>query len=234
MPAPRITLVLVHGAWHGPWCWQFLTAHLPTQTLAVRRLQLPSASSVVPAGLAEDAEHLNAALSRIEGPVVLCGHSYGGMVIAAADTACADVRHLVYLCAYLTEAGESVESSLLEAGERRPGHWIRRRPDGGTWVDAGRAATLFYNDCPPPTQNWAVAQLRPHWGQAFSDPAGAALGRRPVSTYVVCSEDRVLSPRIQRERYATRAERVVTLASGHAPFLSQPQQLARVLVCATL
>jgi pimeloyl-ACP methyl ester carboxylesterase len=234
MPDPRVTVVLVHGAWHGPWCWQLLTPHLQAQGLGVQLVELPSVSSAVPAGLAQDAGHLTGALSRIEGPVVLCGHSYGGMVISAADTAAADVRQLVYLCAYLTEAGESVESSLLKAGERRPGHWIRRRPDGGTWVDAGRAATLFYNDCPPLTRNWAVARLRPHWGQAFSDPAAPAPGRRPGSTYVVCSEDRVLAPRIQRELYATRAERMVTLASGHAPFLSQPQQLARVLVCATL
>ncbi len=234
MPDPQVTVVLVHGAWHGPWCWQSLMPHLEALGLGVQLVELPSISSAVPAGPAQDAAHLTAALSRIEGPMVLCGHSYGGTVVAAADTAGADVRQLVYLCAYLTAAGESVESSMRNAGERRPGHWIRRQPDGRTRVDAGRAATLFYNDCPPPTQNWAVARLRPHWGQAFSDPAGAPPGRRPRSTYVVCSEDRVLPPRIQRELYANRAERMVTLASGHAPFLSQPQQLAQVLVCATL
>ncbi len=229
MPDPRVTVVLVHGAWHGPWCWQLLSAQLAAQGLAVRLLELPSVSSPVPAGLAQDAGHLNALLSSIEGPVVLCGHSYGGMVIAAADPACAELRHLVYLCAYLPGPGESVESSLRKAGERRPGHWIRRQPGGGTWVDAGRAAALFYDDCAPATQSWAVAQLRPHWGRALSDPAGPAQWRG-ASTYVLCSEDRALAPRIQREVYAPRARSVVALASGHAPFLSHSQQVAQVLV----
>src|ERR1700722_9109017 len=136
---------------------------------------------------------------------------------AAADLDCGDVRHLVYLCAYLTVPGESVESSLLQAGKRRRGHWIRRQPDGAAWVDAGRATTLFYNDCAPATQSWAVAQLRPHWGRALSDLAGPALSRRQASTYVLCSEDRALAPRIQREIYGPRARSVVTLASGHSP-----------------
>ena len=233
MPAPRATVVLVHGAWHGPWCWQFLSPYLQAQALAVQLVALPSVGSAVPAGLAQDADHLSAVLSRIAGPVVLCGHSYGGMVMSAAATAGVDIRHLVYVCAYLTEAGESVESSLLKAGERRPGHWIRRLPDGRTRVDADRAAALFYNDCPEFTQSWAVAQLRPQWGQALSDPAGPALWHRHASTYVVCSEDRVLAPRIQRDIYSARAQQVVTLASGHSPFLSQPQQLAQVLVGVT-
>ena len=194
-------------------------------------LELPSAGSAVPAGLAQDAGHLSAVLSRIAGPVVLCGHSYGGMVISAADTGRADVRHLVYLCAYMVEAGESVESSLRNAGERRPGHWIRRLPDGSTRVDAGRAAALFYDDCSEPIRNRALAQLRPHWGQCLAEPAGPPAWRRHPSTYVVCAADQALAPRIQREVYGVRARQVVTLASGHSPFLSRPQQLAQTLAC---
>jgi pimeloyl-ACP methyl ester carboxylesterase len=122
---------------------------------------------------------------------------------------------------------------LTQAGERRPGRWIRRQPDGRTRVDAERAAALFYNDCPAATRIWAAAQLRPQWGQSLTDPAGPAWWRRHPSTYVVCSQDRALAPRLQREIYSTRAQRVVTLDSGHSPFLSQPQQLAQVLVAAT-
>src|ERR1700733_3513011 len=148
MPEPRATIVLVHGAWHGSWCWELLAPYLRTQSLAVQLLELPSANHAVPTGLTQDARHLNTVLSQLAGPVVLCGHSYGGMVISAADSGQADVRRLVYLCAYMSEAGESVESTLLNAGERRPGHWIRRSPDGSTSVDADRAGQLFYNDCP--------------------------------------------------------------------------------------
>jgi pimeloyl-ACP methyl ester carboxylesterase len=230
MPDAPATVVLVHGAWHGSWCWEFLTPLLRARSLAVQTLELPSATSAVPVGLSEDARHLSAALSTIAGPVILCGHSYGGMVISAADTGCADVRHLVYLCAYMTEAGESVESSLRLAGERRPGHWIRRLSDGRTEVDAARAAALFYNDCSEPTRTWALAQLRPHWGCCLTEGVEYPAWHRHPSTYVACAQDQALAPQIQRQAYSTRAQHLITLASGHSPFLSQPLQLAQVLV----
>lgn len=230
MPETRATVVLVHGAWHGAWCWQYLTEHLQRQGLAVHCVELPSVTSEVAVGLREDAQHLSALLSRLAGPVILCGHSYGGMVVSAATLNHADVRHLVYVCAYMTEAGESVQASLRGAGERRPGHWIRRLPDGRTRVDARRARALFYNDCSDATQDWAVARLRPQWGQSLSQSCAVPAWQHRASTYVVCSEDRVLAPCIQRATYAARAQQVITLTSGHAPFLSQPLQLAQVLV----
>jgi pimeloyl-ACP methyl ester carboxylesterase len=230
MPEARATLVLVPGAWHGSWCWEFLTPLLLARSLAVQALELPTATCATPVGLAEDARHLSAALRRIDGPVILCGHSYGGMVISAADTRGADVRHLVYLCAYMTEAGESVDSSLRQCGERRPGHWIRPSSDGRTRVDAERAGALFYNDCSESIRTWALAQLRPHWGRCLAECAEYPSWQRHPSTYVACAQDQVLAPRIQRETYGARAQQLITLASGHSPFLSQPLELAQLLV----
>jgi pimeloyl-ACP methyl ester carboxylesterase len=221
-------VVLVHGAWHGPWCWEPLVPYLEARGLVVQRPALPSAGEA-PAGLAEDAAHVGEIVRRIEGPVILCGHSYGGMVISATDTGRADIRQLFYLCAYMAEAGESLESSLRNAGERRPGHWIRRLPDGRTRVDAARAAALFYADCSAATQAWAIGQLRAHWAQVLSHAIVTPAWRRHPSTYVLCAADRALAPRLQREVYGPRAQRQVTLDSGHSPFLSRPQQLAQVL-----
>jgi pimeloyl-ACP methyl ester carboxylesterase len=220
--------VLVHGAWHGPWCWQRLRHCLEAQGLTVQCPALPSAGEA-PAGLTEDAGHVSEVVRGIAGPVIVCGHSYGGMVISALDCGPADIRQLVYLCAYMTEAGESLESSLRAAGERRPGHWIRRLPDGRTQVDGERAGALFYQDCPDLTQSWAIGQLRPHWGQVLAQSVAHPAWHRHPSCYVVCSEDKALAPPIQREVYAVRAQQVVTLRSGHSPFLSLPQQLAQML-----
>jgi pimeloyl-ACP methyl ester carboxylesterase len=198
--------------------------------IPVRCPGLPSMDSPTAAGLAEDARHIAAVAGAIDGPVVLCGHSYGGLVISAADLSRSDARQLVYLCAYLTEAGESMDASLRAAGERRPGHWIRHLPPGRTQVDPGRAAALFYADCVDETRSWAAARLRPQWAQALSGTAAQPNWRALPSTYVICGADRALSPAIQRDVYAVRARRSVTLDSGHAPFLSQPQALAQVLV----
>lgn len=221
-------MVLVHGAWHGPWCWERLVPYLEAQDLAVWCPALPSAGET-PAGLAEDAAHIGEVLRCIAGPVILCGHSYGGMVLSATRAGRADLRRLFYLCAYMTAAGESLESSLRHAGERRPGHWIRRLPDGRTQVDAERAAALFYADCPGATQDWAIARLRPHWAQVLSQPIADPAWRRHPSTYLVCSADQALAPRLQREVYGVRAQQLVTLDSSHSPFLSRPQQLAQAL-----
>ena len=231
MIPPAATIVLVHGAWHGPWCWQLLVPHLEAQGLSVRCADLPSAGEA-PAGLAQDAEHVSALLRRLSGPVVLCGHSYGGMVISAADTGSTSVRQLVYVCGYMPAAGESLESSLRAAGERRPGHWVRRLPHGRTQVDAARAAALFYQDCDDATRSWAIQRLQPHWGEVLSQPVADPAWRRLRSTYVHCSEDRALAPTVQRNVYAPRAQQVVTLDSGHSPFLSQPRRLAEVLAAA--
>lgn len=228
MPAPRATVVLVHGAWHGPWCWQLLRPYLEAQGLAVQCPALPSAGEA-PAGLAEDAGQVGEVVRGIAGPVIVCGHSYGGMVVSALDTGQADIRQLVYLCAYMTEAGESLESSLRVAGERRPGHWVRRLEDGRTQVDGERAGALFYQDCPDVTRSWAIDRLRPHWGQVLTQSVPHPAWQRHPSCYLLCSEDRALAPRIQREVYAARAQQVVTLRSSHSPFLSLPQQLAQVL-----
>lgn len=222
------TVVLVHGAWHGPWCWEPLLPYLEAAGLAVLCPALPSAGET-PAGLAEDAAHIGAVVRSISGPVLLCGHSYGGMVLSATHTGRADIRRLFYLCAYMTEAGESLESSLRNAGERRPGHWVRRLPDGRTQVDAARAAALFYADCPGASQDWAIDRLRPHWARVLSDPIAAPAWRRHPSTYLACTADQVLAPRVQREVYGPRAQQLVTLDSGHSPFLSRPQQLAQAL-----
>jgi len=227
-PPPRATVVLVHGAWHGPWCWQLLRPCLEAQGLAVQCPALPSAGEAR-AGLAQDARHVSAVVRGIAGPVIVCGHSYGGMVLSAMDPGQADLRQLVYLCAYLTEAGESLESSLRAAGERRPGHWVRNLPDGRTEVDGERAAALFYQDCSDATQSWAIGQLRPHWAEVLSQPVSHPAWQRHPSCYVLCSEDRALAPRIQREVYAVRAQQLVTLHSSHSPFLSLPRQLAQVL-----
>lgn len=153
------------------------------------------------------------------------------MVISATDPGQTDIRRLVYVCAYMTRAGESLESSLRNAGERRPGHWVRHLPDGRTQVDAERAGLLFYQDCPDAIRNWAIGQLRPHWAQVLAQPVDVpAWQRQPTATtYVICNADRALAPRIQREVYGPRAQQVVTLESSHSPFLSQPLELAQVL-----
>src|ERR1700683_5271907 len=101
------TVVLVHGAWHGAWCWDQVVGPLEARGIPVVALDLPGhGASPEPLGdLATDAAALRAALDRVDTAVV-CGHSYGGAVISDGAEHPA-VRHLVYLAAILLDVGES-------------------------------------------------------------------------------------------------------------------------------
>src|SRR5438067_4633376 len=95
------TIVLVHGAWHGAWCWEKVVPSLDANGFATTTFDLPLTS------YDDDVKAATDALDGVDGPVVLCGHSYGGAVITAAGHHPA-VTHLVYLTAFACDENESV------------------------------------------------------------------------------------------------------------------------------
>ena len=225
------TLVLVHGAWHGSWCWERLVPQLAQRGIAVRTVDLPSVSreeggkrSDRPAGLREDAHAVREVIESLEGPVVLCGHSYGGMVISLAGTR-DRVSRLIYLCAFMTEPGQSLVA--VDGGRSAP--WIRMLDDGMTLPDLSIAGEVFYNDCDTATREWAIERLAPQSSSAFAEPVARPAWREVPSTYIVCARDGAIPPELQRTLFAPRAERTIELDTGHSPFLSQPAALAQTL-----
>ena len=221
------TIVLVHGAWHGAWCWQRVVPLLTGRKIPVIAVELPSVGAAPDdvVGLDRDAEAVRAAIDEAGGPVLLCGHSYGGMVISQASYREPRVSKLVYLCAFVPES----EESLTAIGGGRLAPWIQLLDGGLTRPDPEQAAGLFYGDCNATTQKWAIGKIRPQCGASFSDPVSHPGWKGIRSTYVVCSADRAMPPDWQRNLFAPRLNSVVELNSGHSPFLSQPAALADVL-----
>lgn len=222
------TIVLVHGAWHGGWCWQRLTPHLTRRGFTCRTVDLPSvgARPGEAVGLSADAAAVKAALADLRGPIVLCGHSYGGMVISRAASGDSRIERLLYVCAYVPESGQSVTD--IRGGKRLP--WVQKLDGGLTMADPERAGDLLYGGCDSATQQWAMQQLRPQCNAAFEEAVPTPAWKEVPSTYVVCADDRVIAPELQREVLAPRTTRVIELDSGHSPFLSMPGALADVLV----
>jgi pimeloyl-ACP methyl ester carboxylesterase len=221
-----VTLVLVHGAWHGSWCWQRLVPRLEQRGIAVRVVDLPSvgAPAVSAADLSADAAAVRAVIETAAAPVVLCGHSYGGMVISQAATALRKVARLVYLCAFMPLEGQS----LVAIGGGKLAPWIQQLADGRTLPDLNRAAELFFGDCDAATQSWAVKQLRPQPAAPFTEAVTQPAWRAIASTYIVCTQDRALPAELQR-LFAGQASDVRELVASHSPFLSQPERLAELL-----
>lgn len=219
------TIVLVHGAWHGSWCWQRVTPLLEKRGLAVRTVDLPSVGARPGAGtdLSADAAALEAVIESVAGPVVLCGHSYGGMVISHA--ASKRVTRLVYLCAFMPLEGESLVG--MRGGRHMP--WVQMLEGGLTLPDPERTATVFYSDCDAPTVEWAKSQIRPQSGAPFDEPVPRPAWRTTPSTYVVCVNDMALPAEVQRNVFALRATETIELQASHSPFLSQPDAVADLL-----
>ena len=220
-------IVLVHGAWGGSWSWERVVPLLEAHGRRAIAVDLPSidADPAEPPGLYDDAAAVRAAIDEAGEPVVLCGHSYGGMVITAAAAGRSDVEHLVYLCAFQPDAGESLFSLTGNA----PAPWIRVLEDGRTIPDREHSLGTGYADCDEQTRVACIDRLRPQVGRPFTEPVEHAAWRDIPSTYVICSEDASLPPTLQRTVFAPRATSSVELAASHSPMHSQPAAVAAIL-----
>jgi pimeloyl-ACP methyl ester carboxylesterase len=216
------TVVLVHGAFHDGWCWDLVRQQLDERDVANRALDLPFT------GLAGDADAVAQLLDEIDGPVVLMGHSYGGMVISRAASGREDVAHLVYLCA--VQVGEDVDLATALATSDELMSAIAHGDDGAMSVDPAVAPAVFYHDCDDELTATAVSHLR-GMGlgvvQEETDPPPAAW-KQIESTYVVCTDDRTIAPDSQR-KMATNAQHVVEWDTSHSPMLSRPELVADLL-----
>jgi pimeloyl-ACP methyl ester carboxylesterase len=225
MSTSKPTIVLVHGAWHGSWCWQRVIPSLEKRGVPTLAVDLPSVGAAPGAGtdLSADAARVESVLQGVSGPVVLCGHSYGGMVISRV--AAQNVARLVYLCAFMPLEGQS----LVAAGGGKQAPWIQMLEGGLMLPDPSRTGELFYGDCAADVQEWARSRIRPQASATTLEPVAHPSWRNIPSTYVVCTQDRAMPVEAQRNGFAPRATEVVELESSHSPFLSQPQVVADLL-----
>ena len=148
-----LEVLLVHGAWHGSWCYEELVPRLERAGLAVRTVDLKSSGS--PSGLAEDAALVKAAIAETPVPTVLVGHSYGGAVITAASGATEGIAHLVYLCAFMLSEDESLLSIVTDLPD-----WIVADEAAGTST-LTRIGEFLYGDCSPEVVAAAEARIQP-------------------------------------------------------------------------
>lgn len=225
---PVTTFVLVHGSWHGPWCWERLIPELDRCGHRAATPQLPSADPA--ASFADYADVVAAAVD--DDDTVLVGHSLAGYLLPLVAQRRA-VRHQVYLAALVAEPGLSFAEQQRRDGMLNPAYRGALRPvDGGTeWVDRDLARELLFSDCDEPTVAAAFGRLSGQANHPLRQPAADAEPPAVPTTYLVCTEDRMLDPswsrRVAERRLGVRA---VELAGGHSPFYSRPEALAAVLV----
>jgi pimeloyl-ACP methyl ester carboxylesterase len=222
---------LVHGAWHGAWCFDALVAELEARGHTAIAVDLPAGD--LDAGAVRYAELVDAALPRGD-DVILVGHSLAGLTIPLV-AARRPVTHLVFLCALIPEPGLSLLDQMRAGGAifipefgADPGR--HRDPDGCTWWEPAAAVGAFYHDCADAQARAAAARLRRQSPLPSREPCPLAALPDVTCTSIVCQEDRAISPawsrRAARARLGTEA---VEMDGGHSPFLSRPGELAGLL-----
>jgi pimeloyl-ACP methyl ester carboxylesterase len=223
-------MVLVHGSYHGAWCWDFLRPELERLGHEVTTVDLPISDPAL--GAAEYAQIVAKAIPKGSSPI-LVGHSMAGLVIPLIP-ALRPVRRLVFLTAFLPSPG-------MSANEQRAAEPIdgRVQPRTAEWTDLGddvwavgpnTATELFYGDAKPSVARWASARLRPQCYRVMKEVTPLDAWPDTERAAIVCRADRALNPdwarTASRERLGVEA---VELEGQHSPFLTRPAELAQVL-----
>jgi len=233
------TFLLVHGAWHGGWAWQRVAPLLESAGHRVDVLDLPGHGDN-PALVSEMTLDANARLvaDRVEAagePVVLVGHSMGGISITqAAELVPERIATLVYVCAFLPGDGQS----LAQLADGDPATLVLPNlvvdEAAGTCVvkhDALQAA--FFGECSDEDAAWAISQVVPESLAVVGTPVRITEERAGSvpRVYIECEHDRAIGIARQRQMWADRpCAQVFTLDADHSPFLSRPVELAEHLL----
>jgi pimeloyl-ACP methyl ester carboxylesterase len=220
--------VLVHGSFLGPWIWADVRRILEDRGFLVVTPDLPSTGDQS-GDLADDVTAVRQALEAA-GPAVVCGHSYGGLVVTEA-AACpgAQVVRLAYLAAAVPDQGHSMQTlaeSLAVTGDGG-GEETEVLEDGRIRLRPGAARQVLFHDCGPGRAAAAVRQLRPINPACGTQAVTQAAWRKLPSTLIEAEDDRL--PRLVCAGYGAIPDKVVRLPGGHCVQWSRPQLVAGAL-----
>jgi pimeloyl-ACP methyl ester carboxylesterase len=218
----KATVILVHGGWHGGSCWDLLRKELDARGI-------PSAVATLPlVRLDVDADAVRAAIEAQDVDVIVVGHSWGGSPVTLGASGLPQVKHLIYLCAFMLEAGVPVTPPRNR--HTTTGKTAKATSDGTTVIDPSLARQAFYHDVDDAVADRMIAALRP-MSTATVEPVATdrvAAWRTVPTTYAVCLQDRTIHPDDQRAM-AANAREVVELDTSHSPFLSRPDLVADLI-----
>jgi pimeloyl-ACP methyl ester carboxylesterase len=235
------TFALIHGAWHGAWCWEPLIPELERRGHRAVAVDLPcddpSATTMANAQLVadslSDAKAGDDDANAGDEDVVVVGHSLGGITAVVVPLLC-PVRKVVMLAALVPRPGRSIGDVMGSEPDTTTEEFNalpRNVGEGGAvWWDPAVAAPFFYRACDPATARWAAERLRTQVWTTSREPCPLDKWPDCELASIICTEDELLqldwSRRTAREVLAIEP---IELPGGHFPMLSLPAQLAGAL-----
>ena len=232
------TYLLIHGAWHGGWCWDKVVRLLEAKGHRVLAPDLPGHGNdhtpVATVTLKSYTDRIcEMACEQVES-VILAGHSMGGIAITQAAEYCPQhIRALVYVCAFLPRNGDSLATwaawdatSMVNPSTTEP------QGDGTVRFKTEFAREAFYGCCNEEGVAWAQARLVAQSAAPFGTPMKTtAEGWGSIPRYYIeCARDRAMTLMLQREMQKhSPCRQAFSIDTDHSPFLSRPEELAEIL-----
>lgn len=213
-------IVLVHGAFADGSGWKAVSDILQGDGYVVSIVQPPETS------LEEDIAATNRILDQQDGPTILVGHSYGGMIISGAGNH-ARVKALVYVAAFQPEVGESLGS--LQASKPPAANSIVPSSDGFLFLNRANFHADFAADLPAPVADLMARSQVGLSAKAAGTPATAPAWKTKPSYAIVATEDRAINPDLERSMYQRSKSVTIELKGSHAIYMSQPKAVAALI-----
>jgi pimeloyl-ACP methyl ester carboxylesterase len=217
---PTKNVVLVHGAFADGSGFMAVAKILEKDGFKVSVAQPPETS------LEDDVAATNRTIDAMGGPVVLVGHSYGGIIITAAGNN-AHVKSLVYVAAFQPDTGESLGS--LSAAKPPASSGPKPSPDGFLYLDRADFHADFCADLPAPQADFMALSQVGLSVKAAGAPATTPAWKNKPSFAIVATNDRAINPDLERSMYKRAGSTVTELASSHVAYISHPAEVAAII-----
>ena len=233
------TYLLIHGAWHGGWCWRKVGPLLEANGHRVLAPDLPGHGEDITATATVTLKSYTDRVCEIARaqtePVILAGHSMGGVVITQAAENCPkQIAALVYVCAFLLRNGDSLmtwasqdQTSMVNPSTTKP------RADGALEFKREHSREAFYGSCADDDVAFAQSRLVAQSGAPLGtqvETTAERWGRIP-RYYVECARDRAIGLGLQREMQKhSPCQQTFSIDTDHSPFFSASEQLADILL----
>jgi len=242
--------ILIHGGFHGAWCWDRVIPELEALGHEAIALDLPGHGERAAERPANYRGRIAPIVDALQPGDVLVGHSGGGYDIAvAANEAVDKVGHMIFLAAGLPQEGKSVfettggAAEVNKDGEMRATklmddstgmlRFIRMLPDGTMdWHSKEGAREFFYHDCDDATIDWAFSKLSPGISPFPEEKLHLPnlWAAQPPRSYIRCLQDKSKPLDMSRDTVRRLGVEELTIDASHSPFLSRPRELAELLV----
>jgi pimeloyl-ACP methyl ester carboxylesterase len=215
-------VVLVHGGFVDGSGWEGVYKILTKDGYTVAVVQNPTVT------LPDDVAVTRRAIASLNGPVILVGHSYGGVVITEAGND-PKVAGLVYVAAFAPDKGESVSTLIANPPPGAPQPPILPPQDGYLFLDKAKFAAAFAGDVKPDAAAF-MADSQVPWGvEALNGKISEPAWKTKPSWYLLSTEDKMIPPDAQRMMSKRAGATVVEAKGSHSIYVSRPQDVAALI-----